>query len=69
MSADLVWIMICNRLMSKIDQEMSEGMRKDYYASITPFYLSGDCLEASKPWYILVARAGMNLSNFIRFIK
>ena len=69
MAANLVWIMICNRLMSKFDQEMSEWMRKDYYASITPFYLSGDCLEASKPRYILVARAGINLPYFIGSIK
>ena len=55
--------------MSKIDEEMSEGMRKDYYASFTPFYLSGDCLEASKSIYLLVARAGIILPDFIKSIK
>ena len=34
-------------------------MRKNYYAYITPFYLGGDCLEASKSMYLLVARAGI----------
>ena len=59
MEADPAWITICNRLMRKFDQEMSGEMRKDYYASATQFYFSGDCAEASKPRFLLVARAGI----------
>ena len=59
MEADPAWITICNRLMRKFDQEMSGEMRKNYYASATQFYFSGDCAEASKPRFLLVARAGI----------
>ena len=59
MEADPAWITICNRLMRKFDQEMSGEMRKNYYASATPFCFSWDCLIASKPQYLLVARAGI----------
>jgi hypothetical protein len=34
-------------------------MRKNYYASATPFYFSEDCANASKLRYLLVARAGI----------
>ena len=52
--ADPAWITICNRLMRKIGQEMSGEMRKNYYASATPFYFSEDCASASKLRYLLV---------------
>ena len=69
MAAGPTSITICNRLMSKIGKEISGEVRKNHYASTTQFYLSGDCLEASKPRYILVARAGINLPYFIGSIK
>ena len=59
MAADPAWITICNRMMCKFDQEMNGEMRKNYYAFATPFYFRGDCAEASKPRYLLVARAGI----------
>ena len=59
MAADPAWITNCNRLMRKIGQEMRGEMRRNYYASTTPFHFSGDCAEASKPRYLLVARAGI----------
>ena len=45
MAAGPTSITICNRLMRKIGKEMSGEVRKNHYASTTPFYLSGDCLE------------------------
>ena len=66
---DPACITICNRLMRKIGQEMSGEMRKNYYASTTPFYFIGNSDEASKLRYLLVARAGINLPDFIGFSK
>ena len=45
MAAGPTSITICNRLMRKIGKEISGEVRKNHYASTTPFYLSGDCLE------------------------
>ena len=45
MEADPAWITICNRLMCKFDQEMYGEMRKNYYASATPFTLGGIVLK------------------------
>ena len=45
MEADPAWITICNRLMCKFDQEMNGEMRKNYYASATPFTLGGIVLK------------------------
>ena len=59
MAAGPTSITICNRLMRKIGKEMSGEVRKNHYASTTPFYFSVDCVEASEPSYSLVARAGI----------
>ena len=46
MAASPTSITICNRLMRKIGKEMSGEVRKNHYASTTPFYFSVDCVEA-----------------------
>ena len=50
---------ICNLSERKAGSETIEEVRKNYYVSATPFYLSVDCIEASKLRYLLVARAGV----------
>ena len=59
MEADPSWITICNRLMREFSEDVSGEMRKNHYASATPFYLQGDLVRASNHKYILVARAGI----------
>ena len=59
MAADPAFVGICNLMERKTGSETIGDVRKNYYASATPFYLSGDCIGASKPLYLLVARAGI----------
>ncbi len=59
MSADPACMDICNLLEFKTSSETIGEVRKNYYASATPFYLKGNLVKARKPRYLLVARAGI----------
>ena len=55
---------ICNLSERKVGSETIGVVRKNYCASATPFYLSVDCIEASKLKYLLVARAGIEPATY-----